>query len=103
MVATQEQVLTWKVDPAGYTIHKAHEVLRAHPGITTVLVDLVAGGFDQDRGALRQAVEQGGFEDEGMRRADRGQAAGLASFLGCNDAIKLVHGMADQLQIELAS
>src|SRR5690606_10744241 len=65
---------------------------RRHPGVATVLVDLVARRLEQHErlpDALR--VAQSDFDDDRMRRADRGHAGGVPLLVAGDEVEQDLH------------
>ena len=82
MVATQDQQAPVEPNLPRDTVDEVAEARRRHPGVAAILVDLVARRLDQDRGSVRHALQKGGFDREGVGRADGRDAdarAGLAT------------------------
>ena len=74
VVAAEDQPARLETDPPRDAGHEIAEARRRHASIAAVLVDLVAGRLDQNRGAVGHALQQGGFDGEGVGRADRRDA-----------------------------
>ncbi len=55
--------------------HKVAKSVRPHAGIAAVLIDLIAGGFDQEQAAIARCLVRGCPDRPGMRRTDRWDGA----------------------------
>ncbi len=67
MIATQNKALGIKAEAGCNVFDKAAEISRCHAGIAAILIDLIAGGFDQHVGFGCNAFKQGCFNDHRMR------------------------------------
>jgi len=93
MLAADEDALMGEAAGVGDLAHIVDEAGRRDAGVAAELVDLVAGGFDEDGGVARQGLSQAGFDHAGMGGADGRDAEGLAVLLGGYDVgeISLFH------------
>ena len=71
VIASKDQPIDPKADILRNSHDQTNEVFRLHPGIATLLTDLIRGRFD-DQGLVQiLREEQGGAQHIGMRGADR--------------------------------
>ena len=67
-------------------LHEAYEIRRLHAGVDAVLVDLVAGGFEQHEFiVMLLRMPQRRFDDDGVRAADGRDAHGLSPLVKRDD------------------
>ncbi|MBB4330535.1 hypothetical protein GGE17_000995 [Rhizobium leguminosarum] len=74
MIASQDDAFGWKISRCGDVLDEPAKVHRRHRGIAALLIDLIAGGFDEDRPVLHAGTPKGCLNDQRMSRADRSDA-----------------------------
>ena len=78
MVATEHNAFARQSDLRRNAEDEIAEGHRRHPGVAAAVVDLVAGRLDQHGAAVVRCVLQRRLDDEGVGRADRGDAGSAA-------------------------
>ena len=75
MIAAQNELALRQTRPRHQRLDEIAKSGRPHAGIAAILVDLIAGRFDQQQGAVIQRLLGGRPDHPGMRRTDRCDAA----------------------------
>ena len=88
VIAPEPEPIGREPDRAGELGDLRVEVGRLHPRVAAVLVDLVASGLHERQPVVRGRVAEGLLQHDGMGRADRREAAGLAPVLGLDDVVQ---------------
>ncbi len=82
MVAAQQYPPARQPHLVGYAKHELAKIVRRHSRIAAILIDLVAGRFDQrDRPLRFKYIQQRRFDDQRMGRTHRNNTAGLAALV----------------------
>ena len=78
MIAAEDELLERKTGSVGDVFDEAAEGGGLHTGVAAVLIDLVAGGFDEEKTPVGDCLLCRGAEHKRMRAADGVDAGGRA-------------------------
>jgi len=74
----RNQLFGCKAGGSGERVHVIAETGRSHASIAAILVDLIAGGFNQQQALVRRRLSKCGIENEWVCRTHGINAAGFA-------------------------